>query len=633
MNERDYLAERFEEHRTHLRAVAYRMLGSLSEVDDAVQEAWLRLSRADATGIDNLGGWLTTVVARVCLDMLRSRQSRREEPFTPDAPEPVATGTRGSSPEQEALLADSVGLALLVVLDRLTPAERLAFVLHDMFAVPFEEIAPIVGRSAEATRQLASRARRRVRGGAAAPDPDLVRQREVVDAFLAALRGGDFEGLLAVLDPDLVVRADMPVPSGAPAEIRGAAVWAKRAVAYGHLARLTRPALVNGAIGVVVAPRGRLVQSAPLHDRERQDHRDRGHRQSGAARRARRVDRRLTRNPASQGTSSRRFYVFPGMTIVQTGERSPRKPLRLWPGVIAAVVLGLARFGVKAVIPGFAGFALGMQWALGAAGAVVLWWLLFSRARWLDRVGAIVLMIAGLAATWFLRHDSMGPAWLFAYAVPILCFAFVAWAGASRRLAEGPRRATMAATILLACGVWTLVRMEGITGDHVITFDWRWAKSAEERLAGAGPGTSAAAAPADRPVVSEPGVTTRAEGPAVTERALRRVEWPGFRGPERDGISRGVRIETNWSASPPVELWRRPIGPGWSSFAVPAIASTRRSSAVTTRPSPVTTRPPARRCGRIETRPDSSSRTLAQAHAGRRPSATVACTRSARPES
>ena len=258
MNEPDYLAERFEEHRTHLRAVAYRMLGSLSEVDDAVQEAWLRLSRADATGIDNLGGWLTTVVARVCLDMLRSRQSRREEPFTPNAPEPIATGTSGSSPEHEALLADSVGLALLVVLDRLTPAERLAFVLHDMFAVPFEEIAPIVGRSVTATRQLASRARRRVRGGAAERDPDLVRQREVVEAFIAALRAGDFEGLLAVLDPDLVVRADM---SGAPTEIRGAAVWAKGAVAYGHLAQLTRPALVNGAIGVVVAPRGRLVRA------------------------------------------------------------------------------------------------------------------------------------------------------------------------------------------------------------------------------------------------------------------------------------------------------------------------------------------------------------------------------------
>jgi RNA polymerase sigma factor (sigma-70 family) len=260
MNEHDYLAERFEEHRTHLRAVAYRMLGSVSEVDDAVQEAWLRLSRAEATGIDNLGGWLTTVVARVCLDMLRSRQSRREDPFTPHAPEPVATGTSGSSPEQEALLADSVGLALLVVLDRLTPAERLAFVLHDMFAVPFEEIAPIVGRSADATRQLASRARRRVRGGAAAPAPDLARQREVVDAFLAALRGGDFDGLLAVLDPDLVVRTDL-VPSGVPAEVRGAAVWAKQAVAFGHMARLVRPALVNGGIGLVMAPRGRLSRA------------------------------------------------------------------------------------------------------------------------------------------------------------------------------------------------------------------------------------------------------------------------------------------------------------------------------------------------------------------------------------
>jgi RNA polymerase sigma-70 factor (ECF subfamily) len=255
----EWLAERFEVHRTHLRAVAYRMLGSTSEADDAVQEAWLRLNRADTAGIDNLGGWLTTVVARVCLDMLRSRTSRREVPFSPDAPEPVATGTSGSSPEQEALLADSVGLALLVVLDRLTPAERLAFVLHDMFAVPFEEIAPIVGRSAEATRQLASRARRRVRGGAAAPAPDLVRQREVVDAFLAALRGGDFEGLLAVLDPDLVVRADMA--AGAPAEIRGAAVWAKQAVAFGHLAQLVRPALVNGAIGVVMAPRGRMSRA------------------------------------------------------------------------------------------------------------------------------------------------------------------------------------------------------------------------------------------------------------------------------------------------------------------------------------------------------------------------------------
>jgi RNA polymerase sigma factor (sigma-70 family) len=264
MTEHDYLAEQFEEHRTHLRAVAYRMLGSVSEVDDAVQEAWLRLSRAETTAIDNLGGWLTTVVARVCLDMLRSRKSWREEPFTPDAPEPVATGTSGSSPENEALLADSVGLALLVVLDRLTPAERLAFVLHDMFALPFEEIAPIVGRSLEATRQLASRARRRVRGGAVASEPDLIRQREVVDAFLAALRGGDFEGLLAVLDPDLVVRADAAVTSGAPTESRGAAVYAKQAAAYGHLARLVRPALVDGAVGLVMAPKGRLFRAIRL---------------------------------------------------------------------------------------------------------------------------------------------------------------------------------------------------------------------------------------------------------------------------------------------------------------------------------------------------------------------------------
>jgi RNA polymerase sigma-70 factor (ECF subfamily) len=252
------LAAQFEEHRTRLRGVAYRMLGSLSEADDAVQEAWLRLGRTDASRIDNLGGWLTTVVGRVCLDMLRSRRSRREEPFAADAPEPVAAGTPGSSPEQEAVLADSVGLALLVVLDKLAPAERLAFVLHDMFGVPFEEIGPIVGRSAEAARQLASRARRRVRGGGA-PDPDLARKREVVDAFIAALRAGDFEGLLAVLDPDLIVRADMA--AGAPTEIRGAAAWAKGAVAYGHLAQLTRPALVDDAVGIVVAPRGRLVRA------------------------------------------------------------------------------------------------------------------------------------------------------------------------------------------------------------------------------------------------------------------------------------------------------------------------------------------------------------------------------------
>jgi RNA polymerase sigma-70 factor (ECF subfamily) len=234
------------------------MLGSASEADDAVQEAWLRLSRAEDAGIDNLGGWLTTVVSRVCLDMLRSRTSRREEPFDVDAPEPVAADTIGSSPEREALLADSVGLALLVVLDRLAPAERVAFVMHDMFAVPFEDIAPIVGRSVEATRQLASRARRRVRVGEA-PEGERAEQRAVVEAFLAALRRGDFEGLLAVLDPDLVVRADMA--AGAPSEVRGAAAWAKGAVAYGQLAQLTTIALVDGAIGLVMAPHGRVVRA------------------------------------------------------------------------------------------------------------------------------------------------------------------------------------------------------------------------------------------------------------------------------------------------------------------------------------------------------------------------------------
>ena len=255
MTERGRLAERFEEHRTHLRSMAYRMLGSMSEAEDAVQEGWLRLGRAGAAEIENLGGWLTTAVARVCLDMLRSRKSRREEPITPEGTEPIASG-HGSSPEQEALMADSVGLALLVVLDRLAPAERLAFVLHDMFGVPFEEIAPIVGRSVEATRQLASRARRRVRGGGT-DAAGLRRQREVIDAFLTALRAGDLPALLAVLDPDLVVRADMP---GA-AEIRGAAVWAKGATAFGHLARLVQPALVEGNVGLVMAPRGKLVRA------------------------------------------------------------------------------------------------------------------------------------------------------------------------------------------------------------------------------------------------------------------------------------------------------------------------------------------------------------------------------------
>ena len=258
MNERDYLAERFEEYRTHLRSVAYRMLGSLNEVDDAVQEAWLRLSRADAAGIDNLGGWLTTVVARVCLDMLRSRTSRREEPLTPDAPEPVAAGPSGSSPEQEALLADSVGLALLVVLDRLTPAERLAFVLHDMFAVPFEEIAPIVGRSAEAARQLASRARRRVRGGGRPPPISFGSARSSMPFWPHCAAATSKACSPSSIRISWFARTWRP---GAPSEIRGAAVWAKQAVAFGHLARLVRPALVNGAIGVVMAPRGRLSRA------------------------------------------------------------------------------------------------------------------------------------------------------------------------------------------------------------------------------------------------------------------------------------------------------------------------------------------------------------------------------------
>jgi RNA polymerase sigma factor (sigma-70 family) len=262
MDEREWLTRRFEEHRTHLRAVAYRMLGSISEADDAVQEAWLRLSRSDTSEVENLGGWLTTVVARVCLDMLRSRRSRREEPLGESpggrVPEPIVSRGEGIDPEREALLADSVGLALLVVLETLAPAERLAFVLHDMFAVPFEEIAPIVGRSPAAARQLASRARRRVQAAATPPEADLTRQREVVDAFLTAARGGDFDALVAVLDPDVVLRADSgAVPVGLPREEHGAPAVAKRALK--GRARAARPALVNGAVGVVVAPRGQLL--------------------------------------------------------------------------------------------------------------------------------------------------------------------------------------------------------------------------------------------------------------------------------------------------------------------------------------------------------------------------------------
>ncbi|MER8156487.1 RNA polymerase sigma factor SigJ [Streptomyces sp. NPDC094472] len=261
MNENHLLAEGFEAHRGHLRAVAYRMLGSLSEADDAVQEAWLRLSRSDTAAVENLGGWLTTVVGRVCLDMLRSRTARREEPLGVHLPDPVISGETGPGPEDQALLADSVGLALLVVLETLAPAERLAFVLHDLFAVPFDEIAPIVDRTPAAARQLASRARRRVRGAVPVPDADLARQREIVNAFLAAAHDGDFEGLISVLDPDVVLRADYgAAPAPAPREVYGAAAVADQALTFSRLSStglLARPALVNGAVGVVSSRDGR----------------------------------------------------------------------------------------------------------------------------------------------------------------------------------------------------------------------------------------------------------------------------------------------------------------------------------------------------------------------------------------
>jgi RNA polymerase sigma-70 factor, ECF subfamily len=261
MSERDLLTDAFERNRTHLRAVAYRMLGSLSEADDAVQESWLRLSRTDASRVENLGGWLTTVTARVCLDMLRTRKARREDPHSVHVPEPIVSSADESDPEQQALLADSVGLALLVVLESLTPPERLAFVLHDTFAVPFEEIAPIVGRSPQATRQLASRARRRVRGATPTPDADLSRQREVVDAFLAAAREGDFDALLEVLDPDVVLRVDRGTVQPA-IDVRGAHAVLQQARVFIPLAASARPALVNGAAGVIVAPRGRTFAVA-----------------------------------------------------------------------------------------------------------------------------------------------------------------------------------------------------------------------------------------------------------------------------------------------------------------------------------------------------------------------------------
>lgn len=255
MDERGWLTERFEANRTHLRAVAYRMLGSISDADDAVQETWLRLSRSDVSDVENLRGWLTTVTARVCLNMLRSRLVRREDSLDVHVPEPVVSREVGGDPEYEALTADSVGLALLIVLETLAPAERLAFVLHDMFAVPFEDIAPIVGRSATAARQLASRARRRVQG-APVPDADLRVQRQVVDAFIRAAREGDFQALLEVLDPDVVLRADRGEILGGSRLIRGASEVAQQAAMFATRTRYARPALVNGAAGIVVFDKG-----------------------------------------------------------------------------------------------------------------------------------------------------------------------------------------------------------------------------------------------------------------------------------------------------------------------------------------------------------------------------------------
>ena len=259
MDENEWLADRFEDHRAHLRAVAYRMLGSLTEADDAVQDTWLRLSRSGADDVENLGGWLTTIVARVCLNMLRSRTTRREEALGVHLPDPVISPPGVLQPDEEAVLADSVGLALLVVLDTLSPAERLAFVLHDMFQLPFEEIAPMVGRSPTAARQLASRARRRVKGAdVPAPDPDLARQRDVVDAFFLAARGGDLDALVTLLDPDVVLRADFGARRPAASRVvRGAAAVARQAVLGALPGADLHPALVNGAAGAVVTVGGR----------------------------------------------------------------------------------------------------------------------------------------------------------------------------------------------------------------------------------------------------------------------------------------------------------------------------------------------------------------------------------------
>jgi RNA polymerase sigma-70 factor (ECF subfamily) len=257
MNEHDWLVDHFEAKRPHLQAVAYRMLGSRSEADDAVQEAWLRCSRAGTTGVENVGGWLTTIVARVCLDLLRARTARREESLDAQRPDSFVSGVTEHDPEHAALLADGVGVALLVVLDTLAPAERLAFVLHDIFALPFDQIAPIVGRSPDAARKLASRARQRVHGASTGASADLASQRTVVDAFLAAAREGNFAALLAVLDPDIVFRADpAAVALGGPRDLRGATAVAKQ---FAGRAQAARPALVNGAVGVAVVPHGHLL--------------------------------------------------------------------------------------------------------------------------------------------------------------------------------------------------------------------------------------------------------------------------------------------------------------------------------------------------------------------------------------
>lgn len=262
MDERDWLAQRFQEHRPRLRAVAYRMLGSTSEADDAIQEAWVRLSRSNAGEIDNLEAWLVTVVGRVALNMLRSRKTRREEPLDAHLPDPIVDRADGIDPEHAALLADSVGLALLVVLETLTPAERLAYVLHDMFSVPFDEIGAILDRSPDAARQLASRGRRRIRGADTTPDADAAAQQEVVEAFLAAARDGDFDALVAVLDPDIVQRADWG--GGTIVEVRGAENVARRAMAASQLGLVVRPALINGAAGWVSLLDGEVYAIAAL---------------------------------------------------------------------------------------------------------------------------------------------------------------------------------------------------------------------------------------------------------------------------------------------------------------------------------------------------------------------------------